>query len=196
MQNIKSKMLRTVMDVILSITAMFSIHNPVFAADVSAQSHNASTEVQGVCKSDVLPASVAASSYTSGHTYTFPTFTFTNTNQGSAKTISGFRVRFRFYFKKADSQPTDIDMKILFRPHYYENGNTIFLPSLLDKRILSSSCQTRDGYHYYQTDWINLNSGSYSTRDYSLFYDACTEWGKTGTGAYRSATVKVEMDVD
>ena len=186
MKKFKSKVFRTIMAIILSITTVTSIGNPVFAAE----SNSTGTEM-GSNKS-----SVYNSYYTSGNSYTFPTFTFSNTNQGTAKTISGWRVRFRFYFKKADSQPTDIDLKILFRPHYYEDGNTYFLPAILDMRILGVNCETRDGYHYYQTDWLNLNSGNYSTRDYSIFYDACTEWGKTGTGAFRSATVKVEMDVD
>lgn len=122
-------------------------------------------------------------------------FTFTNTNVGAKRAIDGNSVRFIVEFKKADTQPTDIDLEIKLMPiAYNEDGSEIWM-NLGSERILSRNCDemTSDGFHRYTSTWWDISQDNH--RDFRIYYDAMTEFGKTGTGAYRKASVRIWMEV-
>lgn len=122
-------------------------------------------------------------------------FTFTNTNVGAKRSIYGDSVRFIVEFKKADTQPTDIDLEIRPMPLAYNEDGTEYWLYIGSERILSRGCEemTSDGYHRHTTQWWDISQDR--GRDFRIYYDAMTEFGKTGTGAYRKASVRIWMEV-
>lgn len=127
-----------------------------------------------------------------GQTY-LGSFTFTNVNTGAARTINDRKFRFIVDFKKADSQPTDIDLEISLRRIVYENGLELHLDRGTERLRCDYSSLTDDGYHRATTQWFELNSSEVG-KLFCIHYDALTRYGYVGTGAYRSASVRIWME--
>lgn len=121
-------------------------------------------------------------------------FTFTNVNLGAARTINDRKFRFIVDFKKADSQPTDIDLEVSLRRIVYENGQEYYFDRGTERLRADYSPLTSDGYHHGITQWIEINSSELG-KQFCIHYDAMTRYGDVGTGAYRSASVRIWMEI-
>lgn len=121
-------------------------------------------------------------------------FTFTNYNRGKVMQINGSKMRVCVAFKKADSQPTNIDLKVNIDRYSVENGVGYYFNRQSNYFYNRNDAPDSDGYYYFVGDWLEL--GSESGKLFSLYYDAVTELGQAGTGGYRSADVHVWIDIE
>ena len=139
---------------------------------------------------DVTPLAVSSPIYLGA-------FTFTNTNVGAKRVINADEVRFIVEFKKADTQPTDIDLEIRLHPIFYDEDGNEYWAAAEQERICSMYCTetTSDGYHKYTTGWFPIAS-QFRGGEFRIYYDAMTEFGETGTGAYRKASVRIWMQTN
>lgn len=121
-------------------------------------------------------------------------FTFTNVNVGAARRIDASQVRFIVDFKKADSQTTDIDLEISLRKLDYVDGLEVQYDRGTERLRADYCSLTSDGYHHGVTEWFTIPSYERGTM-FCIYYDAMTQFGYTGTGAYRSASIRIWMEI-
>jgi len=121
-------------------------------------------------------------------------FTFTNTNRGQVMRLRGNEVRICVAFKKADSQSSNIDLKVNLNRYAYENDMDCYFLIQANRFFSRDDQPDENGYYYFEGPWQDI---SYINGElFSLYYDAVTAYGQTGTGAYRSADVHVWLDID